>query len=303
MKYRPPKMATPRIARGMSRRGSCSLLAQRRGRLEPGEGEEPEHHPEEHRREARPARHREHREVQSVAVGGRARREPDQDDNAHDEYERDGSPLDNEQNPRAPPNVRGRERPHACEGYRADHEGRPPWLVRPDAEGVEELRPEDSGRGRGDDAVEGVSSHQRPPRDDAGPGAERRPDEAVHAAGVVEALGEPDEGPGDQQHPDGRQRERERDGAPDAARRALRVDVGRHRRRHKRQRDADRLPQMQLTPQVRSLGPTSFCGHNDSFARPKTSPFPRKCSQYLTPRAMVHSTRSSTPCEQAMIDA
>ena len=83
---------------------------------------------------------------------------------------------------------------------------------------------------------------------------------------MVEALGEPYEGPADQEHAHGRQRERERDGAPDAACRALRVDVGRHRGRHQGQRDPDRLPQAQLPPQVRALDAAStadFRGHRD----------------------------------------
>src|SRR5829696_8339548 len=96
-----------------------------------------------------------------------------------------------------PPDVRRRERPHTGEGDRAYHERRPPRLVCPDTEGVEELRAEDACCGGRDDAVEGVRAHQRPPRNDAGPRAQRRPDEAVHAASVVEALGQPDEGPGD----------------------------------------------------------------------------------------------------------
>jgi hypothetical protein len=88
---------------------------------------------------------------------------------------------------------------------------------------------------------------------------------------VVEALGWPDEGPGDQEHPDLRQGERERNGASDAGvSGSLRIDVGCHRRRHQGQRDADRLPQLQLAPQVRAVGAASlprFCGHSDSFAQ------------------------------------
>ena len=71
------------VAAGLPR-----LLAQRRGRLEAREGEEPEHHAEEHGRGARAGRHREHREVQGVAVRGRAGGEPDQDDDADYEDER-----------------------------------------------------------------------------------------------------------------------------------------------------------------------------------------------------------------------
>src|SRR5829696_9143582 len=161
-----------------------------------------------------------------------------------------------------PPDVRGRQRPHAGEGDRTDDERRPPWLVCPDAEGFEEFRTEDAGRCRRDDAVEGIRAHKRPPGDDTGPRPERRPDEAVHAASVIKALGEPDEGPGDQEHADGRKSERERNGAPHAGvGGALRVDVGRHGRRHERQRDTNRLPQMQLTPQMRTLGGVGFCGH------------------------------------------
>src|SRR5215212_5012078 len=78
--------------------------------------------------------------------------------------------------------------PRMFEGESADHERRPPWLVRPDTEGVEEVRAEDAGRGGSNDAVEGVRAHQRPPRDDTGPGAQRRPHKAVDAACVVEAL-------------------------------------------------------------------------------------------------------------------
>src|SRR5215211_204812 len=50
------------------------------------------------------------------------------------------------------------------------------------------------------EAVEGIRAHKRPPGDDTGPRPERRPDEAVHATSMVEALGEPDKGPGDQEH-------------------------------------------------------------------------------------------------------
>src|SRR5215217_8151791 len=83
-------------------------LAQGRRGLEPGEEEEPENHPEKHGRKARSCGYREHREVEGVAVRGRTGSQPDQNDDAHDEYERDGRPLDDEEDPRASPDVRGR---------------------------------------------------------------------------------------------------------------------------------------------------------------------------------------------------
>src|SRR3712207_83592 len=74
--------------------GLLRLLAERRSSLEPGEGEEPEHHAEEQRRRPCTIRYREHREVQGVAVRGRTGRESDQDNDADDEDERHRRTLD-----------------------------------------------------------------------------------------------------------------------------------------------------------------------------------------------------------------
>src|SRR5215213_2977719 len=243
MKYRPPKMATPRIARGMSRRGSCASSPSVAAASNPAKERKP-NTTEEHRREARPARHREHREVQGVAVRGRARREPHEDDDAdyQDQGHRRG--LDDQQYPGPLPDVRGRQRPHASEGHRADGIRRPSRLVRPDAEAVQKVRAEDPGRRGGYHPVEGVGPHERPPGDDARPWSQRSADEPVDAAGVVEALGQPDKGPSDKEHTYRRQRERERDSPPDGARGPLRIYVGCHRGRHEGERDADGLPQM-----------------------------------------------------------
>ena len=57
----PPKIATARIARGMSLRRVVRLLAERSGRLEPRERQEAEHHAEEQRRQRGARREAEHR--------------------------------------------------------------------------------------------------------------------------------------------------------------------------------------------------------------------------------------------------
>src|SRR5829696_4917228 len=134
---------------------------------------------------------------------------------------------------------------------------------------VQIIRAEDPGRRGRHHSVEGVGPHERPPGDDARPWSQRCADEAVDAAGVVEALGKPDKGPSDKEHTYRRQRERERDGPPDGARGPLRVDVGGHGGRHEGERDADGLPQVQLSPQVRTFCAASapyFGSHADPLA-------------------------------------
>ena len=123
---------------------------------------------------------------------------------------------------------------------------------------LQERGPEDAGRGRGDDRVEGVGAEQAPARDHPGPRPEGGADERVHRTRVVEVLAQPDEGVGHQQHADGRDQEGQRHRAARVARAALRVDVRGHARRHQRDRDADRRPHRQRTLQPRSARRARF---------------------------------------------
>ena len=102
--------------------------------------------------------------------------------------------------------------------------------------------PKTPGRAGGDEGVEGVGAEQA--QAGCGPGArtEGRAGEDVDRAGVLVVLAQPHEDVGDQQHRHRRQEERQRRRPADQPGRALRVDVGRHARRHQGDRDADGLP-------------------------------------------------------------
>src|SRR5579884_559794 len=232
------------------------LLAERRGALEPAEGEEPEDRGEGDSADRRSGRRHERLEREVLAV---RRRVPDhlpEDDDDHDHDQRHGDPLEREQRARRDLHVAVGQEPD--EGCRDEGDHDPGGAV-PDARALEEPHAEEADLGDvgGDEA--GVGGQQRPACEEPGARAERDSGERVRRAGMVEVARQPDERVRDERDRDRREEERERDRPPDVQRRGGAVEGHRRGRGHDPDRDRDRLPEAELAPERALAGVLLVC--------------------------------------------
>ena len=172
----------------------------------------------------------------------------DEDHGRDDEDERDRDALEREQQAHRDLRRPRREQVHRDGADQGEQERRPQRRVVPDArvgqEGVDEV-PE---RAEHAEAVRDVREQEPPRRDGAGARAERRADQPVDRARVVEVLAQAHERVRDQDDADRGQQEAERHGSPDRSHHALRVGVDGKAGRHEGDGYPDRLPHVEGPP-------------------------------------------------------
>jgi hypothetical protein len=169
----------------------------------------------------------------------------DHDDEQHDQ--RDGDPFDPEQRARRQADVARGD--HGDAGAR-DESDDEPLGIRPDADPGEERLAEEPDLGRRSRREREVGAEERPPGEEPGAGPERHARERVHRPRVAEALRQPDERVRHEHDAHGRRDERQRHRLPDERGGHSAVERHGRGRRHDRDRQRDRLPEVQLAAQA-----------------------------------------------------